>query len=442
MHILNRRAALKLGLSAAALAATNASAQSPIKVAEATPPKLQIESGASLRMLRPVKFVAPDEEVFRANAALFTQKTGVEVRVDFVGWEDINQQTAVTANTGAGPDMIIGFSDAPHIYVDKLVELSDVAEYLGKRYGGWMNLAETYGKKHGTNNWIGLPFGASSGPNVYRKSTINAAGFDSIPNDHAGFLDLCRKLKAAGKPPGYALGNAVGDGNGFANWLVWSHGGYLVDEEGKVAINSKETVNALKYLKDLYPTFVPGTLAWGDISNNRAYAAGEVHLTANGVSLYFALKSDPAMRELAEDSYHQLLPHGVTDGPPMAGLTLNSMLFKHSRYPNAAKAFLQFMMEHEQYDPWLNANLGYWAHPLRAYGTSSVWSTDPKIEIFRDSMDSKYWNGYKGPISEATGAANADYVMVQMCAAVASGQSTPEDAAREAERRARRFFRR
>ena len=56
---------------------------------------------------------------------------------------------------------------------------------------------------------------------------------------------------------------------------MWSHGGFLVDEDGKVAINSKETIEALKYLKELYPTFVPGTLAWGDPSNNRAYAANE-----------------------------------------------------------------------------------------------------------------------------------------------------------------------
>ena len=51
---------------------------------------------------------------------------------------------------------------------------------------------------------------------------------------------------------------------------------------------------------------------------------------------------------------------------PMSGLTLNAMVFKHSPYPNAAKAFLQFMLEKEQYEPWLNANSGYWAQPLAA----------------------------------------------------------------------------
>src|SRR5258708_2095005 len=112
-----RRDALALGVSAAALAATGASAQtaSTIKAAEVPAPKLAIEKGASLKMLRPVRFVKADEDVFRANAAKFTEKMGVEVKVDFVGWEDITQQTEVTSNSGAGPDIIIGFMDAPHI---------------------------------------------------------------------------------------------------------------------------------------------------------------------------------------------------------------------------------------------------------------------------------------------------------------------------------------
>src|ERR1700716_2288561 len=386
---ITRRDALVLGVSAAALAATGASAQtaSTIKAADVPAPALPIEKGASLRMLRPVRFVKPDEDVFRANAAKFTEKTGVEMKVDFVGWEDINQQTAVTSNSGAGPDIIIGFSDA-------------------------------------------------------RKSMIQAAGFDRVPDDHAGLLDLCRKLQKGFKPAGFALGNAVGDGNGFANWLLWSHNASLLDEEGNVIINSKETIAALKYLKELYPTFIAGTPSWNDVSNNRAYSAGDISLTSNGVSLYFSLKNDPATAPIAEDTEHQFLPMGLAKTSPMAGLTLNAMVFKHSPSPNAAKAFLQFMLEHEQYEGWLNANSGYWAHPLAAYGDAAVWSGDPKVRIFKNTMANKYWTGYKGPISSASGAVNADYVLVQMCASVATDAATPEAAAAEAERRAKRYFRR
>ena len=440
---ITRRDALALGASAAALAVTGANAQtSNIKAADVAAPKFAIEKGASLRMLRPVRFVPADEEVFRANAAKFTKETGVEVKVDFVGWEDINQQTAVTSNSGAGPDLIIGFGDSPHIYVDKLIELSDVAEYIGKRYGGWLALAERYGKKAKTNNWIGIPFGASGGPLVYRKSIMNSIGFDKVPEDHAGILDLCRKLQKAGKPAGFALGNAVGDGNGFASWMLWSHGASLLDEEGNVTINSKETVAALKYVKELYPTFIAGTPSWNDVSNNRAYSSQEIALTANGVSLYFALKNDPATKAIADDTEHQLLSKGVAAVSPMSGLTLNAMVFKHSQYPNAAKAFLTFMLEKDQYEPWLNANSGYWSQPLAAYADAAVWSGDPKVKIFKDVMKSTYYAGYKGPISTATGAVNADYVLVQMLASVATDAATPEAAAAEAERRAKRYFRR
>ena len=117
------------------------------------------------------------------------------------------------------------------------------------------------------------------------------------------------------------------------------------------------------------------------------------------------------------------------------------MLFRHTAYPNAAKAFLTFMMEAEQYDPWLTGCIGYWGQSLNAYRQSAVWNSDRKLAVFADAMNSPFWSGYKGPISVASGAVAADYVLVQMCAAVASGQATPEAAAREAERRARRHYR-
>ncbi|HEV7263737.1 MAG TPA: extracellular solute-binding protein [Falsiroseomonas sp.] len=434
-HDISRRTALALGGSA--LVAGSAAAQ--IQTQPATPPNLPIERGASLRMLRPVRFVQPDEEVWRANVERFAQQHGIEVRVDFVGWEDITQQTAVTANTGAGPDIIVGFNGAPHLYTSKIHDVTEVATYLGTKYGGWRPLAEAYGKKG--EQWIGLPMGASGGPLIWRASALKEAGFDTPPNDHAGFLRMCQALKRINKPAGFALGNAVGDGNAFANWLVWSHRGYLTDEQGRVAINSPETINSLEYLKELYPTFAPGTLAWGDISNNRAYSAGECHVTQNGVSLYFSLKNDPALRAIADDTHMTPMPHGLLDSSANAGLTLNAMVFRHSRFPNASKALLIHLMEADQYDPWLRANIGYWSQPLNAYAASAVWQSDPKISVFRDTMNNNFWNGYKGPITEGSEAATADYVMVQMCASVASGQATPQQAVAEAERRARRYFR-
>jgi multiple sugar transport system substrate-binding protein len=441
-NIITRRGAL--GVGAGALAAATAGGEAfgqRIQAANAEAPRLPLESGASLRVIRPTRFVEPDEVIFRENTAKFTQATGVQVRVDFVGWEDIRAQTAVTANTGTGPDVVIGWADDPHVYADKVIELSDVAEYLGKKYGGWMFLAEKYGKRARTNNWIGIPLGGSMGPIVYRTSAIKEAGFDKVPDDHAGFLRLCQTMKRNGKPPGFALGNAVGDGNGTAEWLLWSHGGYLVDEDGKVAVNSREAIDSLNYLRELYPTFAPGTLSWLDPSNNRAYASQECWLTPNGVSLYFALKNDPATRAIAEDTDHANRPRGRSSSVPDGATVLNAMVFRHTRFPNAGKEYIRFLLEAEQYDRWLTGCLGYWSHPLKAYNASAVWDSDPKLAVYRGGMSNEFWRGYKGPITQASGTVAAEYILVQMYASVASGQATPEAAAREAERRARRYFR-
>jgi len=429
------------GLAAAGLLGRNASAAVPM--ADVPPLNLPIEKGASLRVLRPSKFVDPDETIFRENTKRFADATGVQIRVDFAAWEDLRPQTAVTANTGAGPDVVVGWTDDPHIYADKVLDLTDVATYLGKKYGGWSPLAEKYGKRFKTDQWIAIPMGGSGGPAIYRMSWLKEIGFDAFPTTMDGFLDMCRKLKKAGHPAGYALGHAVGDANSFCHWLVWSFGGTMVNEEGRVTINSKETVEALKFSKALYETFIPGTNSWLDTSNNKALLAGEIGATQNGVSLYFSAKNskEPTVAALAADLNHARMPIGPVGRSTEAALAINAMAFKHTKAPNAAKAYLAFMMEAPQYDHWLTDSFGYWSQPLRAYGSSAVWTNDPKIAVFKDTMERSLWLAYPGPITEASGAVAADYVMVDMVAGAATGASTPEDAAKEAERRAKRYYR-
>lgn len=442
MAYISRRGVIHLSAGALLASTTIPRALAQVTAADVAPPKIDIEKGASIRVLRPAKFVAADETIFNENTKRFTEKTGVQVRVDYQSWEDLRPQTAVSANTGVGPDVVIGWTDDPHLYADKLIELTDIAEYLGKKYGGWYPLAEKMGKKFGTNNWIALPLGGSGGPAVYRESWVKEAGFNGVPKDLDGFLNLVRALKKINRPAGFALGHAVGDGNSFTHWLLWSHGGSVVDEAGKVVINSKETVESLKYCKALYENFIPGTQSWLDPSNNKAMLAGEIGLTQNGVSVYYAFRNsqDPKIKELAADVNHAPMPIGPVGRGTETALVVNSMIFKHSKFPNAARAYLAFMMEAEQYDKWLTASSGYWAHPLGAFEKSAVWASDPKIAVYRDTMKNSLWYGYKGPISEASAAVVADYVTVDMYASVCTGAATPEAAAAEAARRAERYY--
>ena len=119
---------------------------------------------------------------------------------------------------------------------------------------------------------------------------------------------------------------------------------------------------------------------------------------------------------------------------------LNAMLFRHSKYPNAAKAYLQFMMEAEQYDPWLTGCLGYWSQPLKAYSESDVWKSDPKLAVFRNAMATPFHDGYAGPINQASGSVLNDWVLVDMFARVVTGESNAEDSIKQAVRGAQRYY--
>jgi multiple sugar transport system substrate-binding protein len=398
------------------------------------------EKGAKLRVLRWSRFVQGDIDAYMVNVKRFTEKTGIEVRVDNEGWEDVRPKAAVAANTGAGPDIILSTNDDANLYPDKLLDVTDLCEYLGKKYGGWYPACEAFLRPDG-KKWIGVALGATGSLVVYRESQMKAAGFETMPKDTDGFLKLYKALAAKGTPGGMALGNATGD-SAWCHWLLWAFGGALVDKDNKVTLDSPSTLKALEYAKELYSSFVPGTLSWLDPNNNKAFLDGQISITNNGISIYYAAKNspDPKLKEMAADINHAAFPIGPVGVPTENHLFFNQMIFKYTKYPQAAKEFMRFMMEQEQFDPWLQGAGGYIAQPLRAYEKSTVWTVDPKHTPYRDSVKNLRPAGYAGKLGYASAGALADFIVPNMVAEAGSGSKTPKEAMERAQKRAERYY--
>ena len=424
--------------ASAAVAGMNALGVRP-SYAQAPEPTYKPEEGASLRLLRWTPFVKGDEDAWLANTAKFIQATGVQVRVDKESWEDIRPKAAVAANVGAGPDLVMCWFDDAHQYPEKLVDLTELATYLGDKYRGWYDGLKGYATRG--DKFIAMPLTAIGNAVCYRDSHVKAAGFSEFPKDTDGFLELCKAMKAKGTPAGFPHGKAVGDGNNYAHWLLWSHGGKMVDENSKVTINSPETIKAINYAKALYETFIPGTESWLDINNNRAFLAGQISLTANGVSLYYAAKKDPALKELAADIRTTNFPIGPVGKSVELHQTSSMLLFNHTKYPEAAKAYIKFMMEGDQMNAWIQGSSAYCCQPLKAFANNPVWTADPIHAPYARASETLRPNGYAGPLGYASAGVMADYVLVDMFASAVTGQASPEDAAAEAERRANRYYR-
>jgi multiple sugar transport system substrate-binding protein len=116
------------------------------------------------------------------------------------------------------------------------------------------------------------------------------------------------------------------------------------------------------------------------------------------------------------------------------------MVFKYGKYPNAAKEFLRFMWEREQYEPWQAASLGYVSHPLKAYDSNKFWNDDPKYLPFKGVVARMQPHSYAGSLGYASAACLADWIVVDMFASACVGQKSPKEAAAEAEKRAKRYY--
>ena len=287
-----------------------------------------------------------------------------------------------------------------------------------------------------------MPLGASGALLNYRVSWVKEAGFDKFPTNFDDYLKLCQALQKNGHPAGFALSHATGDSETWMHNVLWGFGGKLVDQKNQVVINSPETIRAIEYMQQLSKTFIEGVAGWSGVANNNAFLEGKISLTSNGISIYYAAKTsnDPAKQAVAADMDHAPMIVGPIGRPTELHLLSQAMVFKYSKYPNAAKEYLRFMWEREQYEPWQAASLGYVSHPLKAYDNNAFWNNDPKSLPFKGVVSRMQPHGYAGSLGYASAACLADWIVVDMFASACVGGKSAKDAAAEAEKRAKRYY--
>jgi multiple sugar transport system substrate-binding protein len=396
------------------------------------------ERGAQLSILRSKAFVQSEDDAFVAIMEAFTKATGVKMTISRESVDDVQPKASVAANTGAGPDLFWG--GWPHLFPNKCVDVTDVADYLGKKYGGWVPSAVAYAKGSGTK-WIAIPTCFNGTCINYRVSSLDKAGFTKFPATTGEFLECARALKANKTPGGFALGHAGGDGNEWVHWCLWAHGGNAVDKSDKVILSSPETERALTYAKALYETMVTGVLSWNDASNNKAFLAGEIHWTGNAVSIYVAAMNDPSKKDIAEDMDHAYWPSGPVGKPTEFHPPFPLSAMSYTKYPQACKALMAFMLEADQFNKWLEAAQAYLTHGLNAYDANPVWTSDPKLALFRDAAKRTLTIGGLGSVGEKAATALSEFVLVDMFASYCIGREDAKGAIRTAERRLQRIYR-
>src|SRR6201993_5188286 len=242
MNDFTRRSLLQGGTALAAAGALTGPALLEFAKAWAQTSPWKAEPGAKLTVMRWKRFVPAEDDAFNAMVAAFKAATGTEMNVFSESFEDVQPKASVAANTGSGLDLAWGLHTLPQLFPTKVLKMNDVADYLGKKYGGWTEAAAKTCKLG--NDWLGIPVATLGGHNNHRKSALDKAGFKEFPTDFPGFLAMCQALKKNNTPAGFALGHATGDANGWLHWVVFAPRGKPVDDKHAVGAEAPAAIAA------------------------------------------------------------------------------------------------------------------------------------------------------------------------------------------------------
>jgi multiple sugar transport system substrate-binding protein len=358
------------------------------------------------------------------------KKNGITASVDHIPHLELPARAAAEVAAGAGHD-IFGFngSGGPHLYSKYTYDMTSLIEGIEAKHGKVLPMGRQIAWNEVTKAWIAFPDYFIDFPGLYRKDLWDEIGMtpDTWDNVRIGSA----KLKAKGYPTGIALSHCV-DSNNSSNSLLWCHGASINDETGKhVTIDSKETLEAVKFMAALYKEAEDSeVLSWDDAGNNRFLASGRGCWIHNPISAYRTIqKANPA---LADKIFVWKTPAGPVRRLA-AGAPNSYIMWKFARNKDTAVEFLKYYADN--YEAAFAASTGY-DHPLFAniIKTPSILSNDPtshpadKLKVLETAAEWCSVFGYPGPSSPAADEVADNYILPDMMTNAATGKMTPEEA--------------
>ncbi len=383
-------------------------------------------------ILRWVDFIPACDVELKRQAGDASKVLGAEVVFEFINANDLQPRITAAVQAGAGPDIIMMLHNWPHLYAASVVDVTDLADWQGKDQGGYYAQSEAAAKVG--NQWLALPHGIVGLQMAYRKSWFNEVGATSWPKTLDELRQVGMKLKKKGKPIGQTLGHTFGDAPAWSYPLMWNFGGAETERTGKTALDTKQTIESVKFMQAFWKDACDeGGLAWDDTNNNRAFLSGEISCTLNGASIYIAAKrgqdkiKDDKGEPMVRDIDHGPIPNGPA-GSVAYHVAFSHAVMKYGKNQKLAKDFLKWLHGKEQFGKWFQVADGFSVGSTKYWEQSPLWTTiDQPMKIYRQAAASSRMFGYAGPPSAKATEVYSKYIIVDMYAKAVQGMKA-EDA--------------
>jgi len=379
--------------------------------------------GTSLRILQWSHFVPAYDAWFDGFVKKWGEQNGVKVRIDRIPHLDLPSRFAAELAAGAGHDLIYFVGTIlTALYHRSLVDLSDVADRIGNKFGGWIPAARPISVVEG--RWHAVPDFYIVAPMLWRRDLFEQERLPA-PDTWEQARVAARTLKAKGHPTGIAFSHC-NDANLFLRAFLFSHGAREADESGQnILIDSKEMREGLRFLKALYDEgMTPEVFSWDDASDNRFLASGVACWIHDAISAYRS--TEDTNPKVFQQTAVSLEPQGLP-GKRVSIANPNAYaIWKFAKNVPAAKEFLLHLA-----DNWRDSMVGSRGYNMPfvrdAYKKPMpVIGADPKLQVLQDFPDIVAFAGYPGPFTPPIQEIVASFIFPDMCTRVARGQSADD----------------
>jgi multiple sugar transport system substrate-binding protein len=399
----------------------------------------------TLKILQWSHFVPRFDQWFdHVFAKEWGEKNNTIVTVDHMASTEVNARGAAEAAARKGHDLFM-FMSPPAAYEAQVIDHREVVEALEKKHGKMIPLAErsTFNPKSGKRYAVSDSYVPD--PGNYRKDLWEHVGFPEGPDSWDDLRVGGGRIKQRfGNPVGLGMSQEI-DSNMALRGLLWSFGGSEQDEAGNVTLNSKETIEALRYARALYKeAMTPEIFTWEPASNNRMMLAGRGSFVCNAISVTrTAEKENP---ELARKIALRPALRGPVRRIAAEHVMNCYVIWKFAENQDGAKQFLLDMVgnfpsvfrESEFYN--------FPCYPSTVPDLATRIASDEKAQppdkyaVLSNVLEWSTNIGFPGYANAAIDEVFNTFVIPTMFARVAREQATPEEAVRVADAELRRIF--
>lgn len=369
-------------------------------------------------------------------------KNDTEVIVDNIGLAGINARAAAEVGAKKGHDLFL-FLWPPPVFEDQVVDMKDVYQECEKKYGKVIPLAikSTFNPK--TKKYYGFSDSYVPDPVNYRKDLWDSVGMK--PDTWDDIRIGGAKIKAKhGIPVGIGLAPEIDTGMAMRA-IMYSYGSSVQDEHGNLALNSKHTLEAIKFVKALYQeAMTPEVFSWDASSNNRVMLAGKASVVLNAISVTRTAENDKM--PIGDNILIAKAAKGPVRRMGLEHVMNVYSIWNFSENIDGAKKFLVDYVGNFRQGFLASEYYNFPCFPKQVPDLQKLIASDPKAkphDKYAILSDVEHWAtnvGYPGYATAEISEVFGTWVLNTMFGKAASGTLSPEDALKEADAKCKQIW--